>query len=305
MWIKEPGKINDNLDFLGTYDNCVYLLKGDEYMLICGGIAAIAPTLDNQLSALELEPEKVKYLLIPHSHFDHCGAVPYFKQKFPHLKTIASAYAAELLVKEKVIDTITQFNKRLIDVKGLQAEYERLNLQFKGIEVDCIVQENDIIELGDEINVHIIEAPGHTKCSIAAYIPKLQALFPSDSLPLPSGSGDEPALLPSPQYSYSMFLKTVEKLADYEVKICGFEHQGVFIGEQAKQILLDGLSETIAYKNTIIEMYNQLHDIDRITQHYVSETMQKRPADSLDESALTMVCKTEIKSVLRDAGLID
>jgi len=305
MWIKEPGKVNDNLDFLGTYDNCVYVLKGDEYMIIGGGIAAIAPTLERQLSTLQLEPEKVKYLLITHSHFDHCGAVPYFKQKFPHLKIIASAYAAELLVKEKVIDTITQFNKRIIDLKGLQAEYEKLNLQFKGIEVDHIVKENDIIELGDEINVHIVEAPGHTKCSIAVYVPKLQALFPSDSLPLPSGSGDQPILLPSPQYSYSMFLNTVEKLSNYEIKICGFEHQGVFTGEQAKQLVLEGLNETISYKNSIVEMYNQLHDIDRITQHYVLESMQKRPADSLDENALTMVCKSEIKSVLRDAGLID
>ena len=305
MWIKEPGKINDNLDFLGTYDNCVYILKGDEYMIIGGGIAAIAPTLERQLSNLQLEPEKVKYLLITHSHFDHCGAVPYLKQKFPHLKIIASAYAAELLVKEKVIDTITQFNKRIIDLKGLQAESEKINLQFKGIEVDHIVKENDVIELGDEINVHIVEAPGHTKCSIAAYVPKLQALFPSDSVPLPSGSGDQPVLLPSPQYSYSMFLNTVEKLSNYEIQICGFEHQGIFTGEQAKQLILDGLDETISYKNNIVEMYNQLHDLEQITQHYVSESMQKRPADSLDENALAMVCKSEIKSVLRDAGLID
>jgi len=305
MWIKEPGKINDNLDFLGTYDNCIYLLKGNDYMIIGGGVASIAPVLDKQLSKLELESEKVKYLVIPHSHFDHCGGVPYLAQKFPHLKTIASAYAAEILVKEKVIDTITYFNKRLIDLMGLQSEYERLNLQFNGIKVDQIVKENDIIDLGKGIKVHIIEAPGHTKCSIALYVPKLQALFPSDSIPLPSGSGDQPILLPSPQYSYDMFQKTVEKLADYEVKICAFEHQGVFVGEQSKQILLDGLSETIKYKNTIIEMYNQLHDIDRITQKFVYDSMEIRPSDSLGEEALTAVCRTEIRSVLRDAGLIE
>ena len=305
MWIKKPGKINDNLDFLGTYDNCIYLLKGNDYMIIGGGIASIAPVLDKQLSTLELEPEKVKYLVVPHSHFDHCGAVPYLTQKFPHLKTIASAYAAEVLVKEKVIDTITYFNKRLIDLMGLQSEYEKLNLQFNGIKVDQIVKENDIIDLGKEIKVRIIEAPGHTKCSIALYVPKLQALFPSDSIPLPSGSGDQPILLPSPQYSYDMFQKTVEKLANYEVKICAFEHQGVFVGEQSKQILRDGLSETIKYKNTIIEMYNQLHDIDRITQKLVSDSMEIRPSDSLGEEALTVVCRTEIRSVLRDAGLIE
>jgi len=305
MWIKEPGKINDNLEFLGTHDSCVYLLKGNDYMIIGGGVAAVAPVLDKQLSELEIEPEKVKYLLIPHSHFDHCGAFPYLKQRFPHITTIASAYAAEILVKEKVIDTITQLNKRIIDVMGLQAEYEKLKLKFNGIKVDYIVKENDIVDLGNEIEVHIIEAPGHTKCSIAAYVPKLQALFPSDSVPLPSGDGDQPTLLPSPQFSYNLFQKTVEKLADYEVKICAFEHQGVFVGEQAKQILMDGLEETINYKNKVIDMYSRLGDVDRITQQIISETMGSRPSDSLDENALAMVCKTEIRSVLRDAGLIN
>ena len=305
MWIKEPGKINDNLDFLGTQDYCVYLLKGNDYMIIGGSIAAIAPTLDKQLAKLEVEPEKVKYLVITHSHFDHSAAVPYFKKKFPQVKIVASAYAAEVLAKEKVIDTIKNFNMRLIDVMGVQAEYEKLDLQFNAIKVDHIVKENDNIDLGNGISVRIIEAPGRTKCSIAAYVPKLQALFPSDSIPIPAGSGDQPVLLVSPQYSYNMFQQTVKKLADHDVNICAFEHQGVFVGEQAKQVLLDGLRETAKYKDTVIEMYNQLHDIDGITQKLVAESMAIRPSDSLDENALAAVCKTEIRSELRDAGLIE
>jgi len=95
MWIGEPGKITDRIDFLGTHKNCLYLLKGREAMLIGGGMSWTAPALEKQFSAMDYDFHKIKYLVIPHSHFDHCGAVPYLKRKFPWLQVVASAYFPE------------------------------------------------------------------------------------------------------------------------------------------------------------------------------------------------------------------
>ena len=87
MWIKEPGKITDRIDFLGTHQICLYLIKGKEYMIVGGGMSYIAPSLEKQFSAMAVDLSKIKYLVIPHSHFDHCGAVPYLKRKlkFPKM----------------------------------------------------------------------------------------------------------------------------------------------------------------------------------------------------------------------------
>lgn len=85
-WIKEPGKVGDALHFLGAHPICLYLLKGEEAMIIGGGMSWVAPYLEQQLSAIELETENIRYLVVLHSHFDHCGAVPYLKKK-------VSAYA--------------------------------------------------------------------------------------------------------------------------------------------------------------------------------------------------------------------
>ena len=88
MLIQEPGRVTDRIDFLGTPKICLYLLKGEDAMIISGGMSWVVPSLARQFSAIDFDFKKVRYLVIPHSHFDHWGAVPYLKGKFPHMRTV-------------------------------------------------------------------------------------------------------------------------------------------------------------------------------------------------------------------------
>jgi hypothetical protein len=45
MWIREPQKVSEEIEYLGTADMCVYLLKGREYMEIFRGV--IKSIVDN------------------------------------------------------------------------------------------------------------------------------------------------------------------------------------------------------------------------------------------------------------------
>ena len=168
----------------------------------------IAPRLQEQFAAIGLAPEKIKYLVILHFHFDHCRAVPYLRRKFPHMRILASAYTAEILAKDKVVDSISLANKHIIDSLGLQCKYDQLNLQFDGIKVGHVITEKDVIDLGDGIDSHFMEVPGHSQCSIAVYVLKLKALFPSDTAPLPVG-GVAQFTSPSPQYNFSLYKESL------------------------------------------------------------------------------------------------
>jgi len=305
MWIKKPGKINENLDFLGTFKNCLYLLKGNDYMIIGGGMATAAPALDKQLSSILTEPERLKYLIILHSHFDHCGAVPYLKRKFPNMQILASAYTAEVFAKEKVINSINSYNKRMIDKLGLQDEYEKLDLKFDGITVDRLVKENDMIDLSGGIKAFVIEVPGHTKCSLALYIPALKALFPSDSLPIPFECKGQLYYFTSPQYSFTAYKESLSKLAKYEVDICAFEHQGVFIDKDAVNVLNEGKMEVARYEKKIIDMFARTSDLDELAEEYATEAAEIYKLDFLDRDTMIAINRAEIRSVLRDAGLIE
>ncbi|RLC31132.1 MAG: hypothetical protein DRH32_04710, partial [Deltaproteobacteria bacterium] len=80
MFIDRPGKITERILFLGRREACVYLLKGrGEYALIGGGMAYIVPEILDQLRIHDINEEKIRRIIILHSHFDHCGIVEFFK----------------------------------------------------------------------------------------------------------------------------------------------------------------------------------------------------------------------------------
>jgi glyoxylase-like metal-dependent hydrolase (beta-lactamase superfamily II) len=306
MWIREPGKVSDRLDFLGARENCLYLLRGSDLMIIGGGMSWIVPSVEIQLSKIDSEPEKLKYLVVSHSHFDHCGAVPYLKKKFPHIQILASAYAEKIFAKDKTVNFIALTNKYAIDMMGLQGEYEKLDLKFDGIHVDRIITEKDIIDLGDGIEVHVLEVPGHTRCSIAAYVPELKALFPADASPPPAEDRDS-IFFPGPQYNFGMYRQSMERLASLDVEIFASEHFGVVTGTQARQLLQDGLRQTERFQNRIIEIYQQTGDFDETLQKAAAEILEKNEFDfmGMGREMELMVLGIATRRILEHAGLID
>jgi glyoxylase-like metal-dependent hydrolase (beta-lactamase superfamily II) len=307
MWIREPGKVTDSLEFLGTRENCLYVLKGKDMMIIGGGMSWIAPSLEAQFSAMDFEPQKLKYLVISHSHFDHCGAVPYLKRKFPHIQILASAHSEMIFAKEKAINSIAANNKYIIDKLGLQSEYERLNLKFDGIHVDRVVAEKEIIGLGDDIEVHFLEVPGHTQCSIAAYVPKLKALFPADAVPPPT-EDEEAVFFLGPQYDFGMYKQSMARLArlaSLEAEIFASEHYGVVIGDQARQKLQEGLRQTEKLENDITNLYRQTGNFDETVQKAAAQILQRNELDFMDRKLQLIVLSTVIRRILEYARLIE
>jgi glyoxylase-like metal-dependent hydrolase (beta-lactamase superfamily II) len=306
MWIREPGKVSDRLDFLGARENCLYLLRGRDMMIIGGGMSWIVPSVEMQLSKIDFEPKKLKYLVVSHSHFDHCGAVPYLKKKFPHIQILASAHAEKIFAKQKAIDFIAVSNQYAMVRLGLQSEYESLDLKFDGIHVDRIIREKDIIDLGDGIDVHFLEVPGHTQCSIAAYVPNLKALFPADAAPPPT-EDENTIFFPGPQYHFGLFKQSMARLASLEVDIVASEHYGAITGAQAGQLLQEGLRQTERFRNRIIEIYQQARDFDEAVQKADAEILSRNEFDfmGMGMEMQLMVLNTAIRRILEYAGLID
>lgn len=301
MWIGKPGKINDRIYFLGALLNCMYLLRGKDAMIVGGGMSWLVPTLEKQFAQLEIETEKLKYLVIQHSHFDHCGAVPYLKRKFPQIKILASAYSKEVFTREKVIDFIAASNQRMIDKLALQDESKRLNLEFDGITVDRVVKEADIIDLGDGIKAQLLEVPGHTKCSIAVYVPKLKAMFPTDAAPTPTDDGSALSY-PSPQYDFQLYLKSLKKLAIHDVEMCAFEHNGVIIGSEAKNILTQGLEKTEKFRKHVIQKHQEIRDLDRLAEVVLAELTETEPLDFISNDLRLDITKAVLQKILTYPG---
>ena len=297
MFSEPPCDISESLQLLGAWPNCLYLLKGEEAMIIGGGMSWIAPALENQFAAMDFDFSRIRYLVITHSHFDHCGAVPYLKRKFPQVKILASAYAQRVFSLKKAVQFIAAMNDRMLEISGAEREAGRLNLKFEGIQVDQTIVEGDLIDLGNGITVRFLETPGHTQCSLAASVPYLKILFPSDAAAFPTFDGKGLAH-PSPQYDFRLFRESLKKLSALEVEILAFEHHGFLRGAEARQFLVRAMEKTEEDRKFITEKVQSPEGFETVVQKLAGDFLEQTRLPFLPPDIQKDVAATVVRKIL-------
>jgi glyoxylase-like metal-dependent hydrolase (beta-lactamase superfamily II) len=292
-----PCEILESLELLGAWPSCLYLLKGKEAMIVGGGMSWIAPALEKQFTAMDFDFSRIRYLVITHSHFDHCGAVPYLKNKFPQAKILASAYAQRVFSLKKAVQFIAAMNDRMLEKTNADEEAGRLNLKFDGIQVDQTISDQDIVDLGDGITVRFLETPGHTQCSLAAYVPSLKILFPSDAAAFPSFDG-KGAAHPSPQYDFPLYLGSLKKLAALEVEILAFEHHGFLRGAEARQFLIQATGLAEENRKFITENIRRREDFEPVVQKLAGDFLEQTRFLFLPPEIQKSVAATVVRKIL-------
>nr|HID59696.1 MBL fold metallo-hydrolase [Desulfobacterales bacterium] len=302
MWIKEPGKVTARIELIGSWENSMYLVKGEDIMIIGGGMSFIIPELEKQLNQLEIDPERVKYQLVLHSHFDHCAAVPFCKDRFPNIEILASPISKKILSKQKIIDLIESLNNEAVELMGLNKEYGSAKFKIEAIPIDRVVKEDDVIHLGDGVTVRIIETPGHSKCSIAAYVESEKALFPSDSFPIPVGESPK-QLLPMANDNFPQYLESLKRISTLDVEICCLCHRGALTGGEAKEILKEGLKAAESYYKLIIDKYKELGGLENSVPFFAEDITNKLNLGFIKVDLMKSVAQRMIESVIEAEGL--
>jgi glyoxylase-like metal-dependent hydrolase (beta-lactamase superfamily II) len=217
----------------------------------------IVPDMLNQFQERGIDMKNITRLLILHSHFDHCGIGPFFKRRLPGLRIMGSRRSQELYRKEKVIQFIRDRNREMIQFLKMEKEAAELNLDFDQMAVDEVVGEGDSIDLGEGVQVRIIEMPGHSSCSIAAYVPSLRALFPSDAGGIP-GEGEE--IFPSGNEDFILYQKSLEKLRPIDVEVVCLARNGAFLGQEAKEYVSRSVGEAEKMRLEVIRQFQGAAD---------------------------------------------
>jgi 2-aminobenzoylacetyl-CoA thioesterase len=303
MWIHQVGAINDELVLLGSRKSVMYLVKGDPWMLIGGGGQWIVPELERQLREFQIDMNRVRYLVVGHTHYDHCGAVPYLQRRYPHLQVLASQQAASLYSMEKALRNMRNFSQQVMQELGLPMEHEGISLEFDEVRVARALKEGDRIDLGPQFSFEVIETPGHSRCAMTLYEPQRKWLFPSDSMGPPVNGPNE--FLPTASESFVVYLDSLKKLADREVTLCAWEHFGVLTDEDAKDIVKRVMRSTIDYKNRLVDHYHQTTDIDKTAQWAAREWLDISGFEFLPFPIMTYITRQMVKNALEetvDAG---
>lgn len=266
------GRISENISVAGNFMYPCYVIGGGRRnLMIEAGLNLLGPLYVRSLEEILGGRDLLHYLFLTHSHYDHLGSLSYLKRLIPGLVIGAHGRVAGLLRKESVLAMMN----RLSDV-------QRFLLNEITGEEDVVIRQTDIgltLKEGDEVDLgglscRVYEVPGHTRDSLAYFIPEIGALFTGEAAGVPQGMDDQ-----TPQVgflaSYESYLASLEKLISLDPRILCLGHALVFTREDASIYLRSSHEATFEYRR-LIEEY--LHDADGDVEKAI-DTMARKEYD--------------------------
>ena len=273
MRIRKPGKVREGIWCLGREESGVYLLEGDDSsMIVSGGMSYIVSDILQQFNEFGIDEKRIKKLLILHSHFDHVGIVPFIKRRHPKIEVYASQRGWEILQMDKAILTINEFGRNVARRMGKGDVYSAYDLEWRKDVSGTTIREGDRIDLGG-LEVSILEIPGHSSCCIAAYVPELKALFPTDGGGIPF----DKTIVSSGNSNYTQYQQSLERLKDLEVDYYCADHYGYVTGTEAREFISKSIEMAKKNRARMEEVYRSTRDIDAAAQELTSSFYQENP----------------------------
>lgn len=204
--------------------------KGGEAILIFGsertvlhdcGMAYCGDKLVRNIEfALAMrDRSKLDGILVSHTHYDHIGALPYVKKRWPDAVVYGAEKAKKVFESEGAKKLMKDLGTAARDLyKGSSEE-----ILTEGIVIDEVVKEGSRIYIGDEY-FNVLETKGHTDCSLTYVLEDRGIMFASES----TGVMERRDFVHAPILkSFEESIKSALKCKEYGPKVLICPHFGV------------------------------------------------------------------------------
>jgi Zn-dependent hydrolases, including glyoxylases len=191
--IKIPFQVKT--DF-GTLERFVYayLICGEKIFLVDSGVSSSEKIIFDYLEKIGHSASEISLLILTHSHPDHVGSAQSIQ------RMSGCGIAAHQSEKSWIEDVDLQFKER--PVPNFHSLVEG------SVQVDHVLKEGDIFDLGGNLNLEVIHTPGHSAGSMSLHIPCEGVLITGDAVPL---RGDLPIY-----DDFAESIRSIEKLKAFE-----------------------------------------------------------------------------------------
>lgn len=257
-------------------------------------MAYVVPDILRQIEDFGIHEERIRRMIILHSHFDHCGIIPYFKKRWPWTTVCASVRGKQLLDEDKISQNVAFLNQQAVVKAGLEDMEKELGFAFTRIDVEETLSEGAVIACGD-LTLEIIEVPGHSSCSIAVYIPQEKALFASDA----GGIRCEDSFYAAGSSNYDLYEQSLEKMAGYDLNVVLGEHYGASIGEDAQAFFPNSIKAAKQTRVLIEESYARTRDIEKSTEELIDLFLGEAPDDFLPREVWGLVVAQMVRHIAK------
>jgi len=151
--------------------------------------------------------------------------------------------------------------------------YSTYDLEWRKDVSGKTLREGERVDLGG-LEVLILEIPGHSSCCIAAYVPELKALFPTDGGGIPFNE----TIVTSGNSNYTKYQQSLEKLKDLAVDYYCADHYGYVIGAEATEFIPKTIEMAKKNRSLIEQVYRSTGDIDVAAQKLISSFYDENPS---------------------------
>ena len=269
-----------------------FLLTSKTPVLFDAGVTAMGPQYLKDISTHLGNTDRLAYILLTHSHFDHCGACPFLKRKIQGLKIAASAHAAKILEKPSAVELMrtlsSTFEKNFRDIIGNE------DVSFTPVAVDLILRDGDELDYGGGWKVRVIETPGHTKDSLSYYIPRIKTLIAGEAVGIYNNSEIQPEF----SSSYIDYMASLEKLATLDIDILAMAHVHILTGDDARKHIGRSIESAVSFKKRIenyLDMFNG--DRERVVEAILREDYDETQPLRQDKKSFLLNLNAKIRVI--------
>ena len=273
MRILGPSKVSEHVHFVGDAMMSFYIIDAPSKALVDAGMTVNVKGLTHDVEKTIGGFDKLDYLFLTHSHYDHVGLVSYIKRINPRIKVVAHPYAAKVFSNPRAMEIIRELNRQSLRFDPALDEDWKKAAEIDTIEVDHVAEDGEVFDLGDGVEMKVFYTPGHTKDSVTYYLTPDKAVFGSDGLGVYTGSGSIMAEFLS---NYDEYVKSIELLKKLDIELLCLPHSGVVKGkDQVREHIEKHLRTTIDYRNRIISLYRRFGDTEKVVKIITMEDYEK------------------------------
>jgi glyoxylase-like metal-dependent hydrolase (beta-lactamase superfamily II) len=239
-------------------------------------------------------------LFLTHVHWDHCGATTYLKRVFPGLKVAASRESADIVKRPNAQALMARLSKDVIPlvarVDGIDATKLIMD-PFEPFDIDIILEDNQVIDIGDGLTMQVFAAPGHTRDMFSYYIPEKRILFATEA----AGVLDQAnQVITEFLVDYETYMISLKRLAALDVDVLCQGHHFVFIGDDVKRFFDRSLEAADVFREDVKRLLDaEAGSVERVVQYIKARQYDTNKGVKQSEQAYLLNLTTRINHIAK------
>jgi len=256
-----------------------YVIKGKRVAIVETGPRLTVENLLASLKEIRIKKKEVDYVLVTHIHIDHAGGAGTLLAHLPNASLLVHERGARHLVSpERLWISSLQV---LGDIAEMYGEFEPVP---KGRVVTA--REGMIIDLGEGVDLKVLEMPGHASHELGFYEKNSQGVFPGDAAGIYLNKFDVIIPTTPPPFHLEMALSSLNRLIKMKPKWLYYSHFGP--ADDAVKKLETYAARLTLWGEIILEGMKDTEDFETICERISEEDPQAQEVEDYIKNHLIL-----------------